>query len=287
MTKKRVFVAGATGYLGGYLVRELHAEGYEVRALIRAEHQRAELEPFAHVVLGQATDPETLAGLMDGCDAVFSSLGITRQRDGMTYEDVDYQANVNLLREAERAGVESFLYVSVLRGDEMRDVSLIAAKERFVDALEASGVRACVIRPSGFFSDMRDFLEMARGGRAYLLGDGQSKLNPIHGKDLATACIRSWRAHIPVTNVGGPNTYTHDELAEAAFNALNKKPKIWHLPTWIVPITLFFLRWFAPSATYGPAEFFLSAMTRGDMVGDACGTHTLEDFFTQSVEQST
>lgn len=268
-------------------MRELHAAGYEVRAIVRGEHQRAELEPFAHVVLGQATDPETLVGLIDGCDAVFSSLGITRQRDGLTYEDVDYQANLNLMREAEHAGASSFLYVSVLRGDEMRDVRLIAAKERFVDALVASSLRSCIIRPSGFFSDMKDFLEMARRGRAYLLGDGSSKLNPIHGQDLAIACIRAWGEGAPVAHIGGPRTYTHDELAEVAFNALNKKPKIWHLPTWIVPIVLFFLQWFASSSTYGPVEFFLSAMTRGDMVGDACGAHTLEDFFAESSHEST
>ena len=46
-----------------------------------------------------------------------------------------------------------------------------------------------IIRPNGFFSDMKDFLEMANGGRVYLFGNGQYKLNPIHGSDLAEAIL--------------------------------------------------------------------------------------------------
>ena len=45
------------------------------------------------------------------------------------------------------------------------------------------------MRPNGFFSDMKDFLEMAKKGRVYLFGDGQFKLNPIDGKDLAVVCV--------------------------------------------------------------------------------------------------
>ena len=45
----------------------------------------------------KATHPESLAGVMDGVDVTVSALGITRQVDGLTYYDVDHQANVNLL----------------------------------------------------------------------------------------------------------------------------------------------------------------------------------------------
>ena len=153
---KRVLVAGATGYLGSELVKSLHGRGVRVRALVRKEQQKAALEAWVDEFgVAQATKPETLEGIAEGVDAVFSSLGITRQKDGLSYEDVDYQANLTLLREAENSGVESFLYVSVLRGEELRGkVRLVEAKERFVDALKASPIQHCIIRPTGFFSDM-------------------------------------------------------------------------------------------------------------------------------------
>ena len=99
---RRIFVAGATGYLGRFVVREALARGHAVRALTRdgarlppelAEIPRAEGAAF-EVEEGEATRPETLRGLTRDCDVLFSSIGITRQRDkGVKYADVDYGAN--------------------------------------------------------------------------------------------------------------------------------------------------------------------------------------------------
>lgn len=59
----------------------------------------------------EVTNPASLTGIADGIDTVFSTIGITRQRDGVGYEEVDYGGNLALLREAERAGVKQFVYV--------------------------------------------------------------------------------------------------------------------------------------------------------------------------------
>ena len=49
-----------------------------------------------------------LKGCRSGIDTVISTLGITRQKDGLTYLDVDYQANLNLLNEACESGSSTF-----------------------------------------------------------------------------------------------------------------------------------------------------------------------------------
>jgi len=86
----RVFVAGATGYLGRFVVRELRNQGYFVRALVRDLKRLARMSDFAdEIYLGEVTRPETLRGICDGMGAVISSLGISRQKDGLTHEDVD------------------------------------------------------------------------------------------------------------------------------------------------------------------------------------------------------
>jgi uncharacterized protein YbjT (DUF2867 family) len=86
--------------------------------------------------------------------------------------DVDYQANMNLLQDARKSGVNKFIYVSVLNGANLRHLKICDAKERFVEGLKASGMDYGIIRPNGIFSDMADFLEMARKGRIYLFGKG-------------------------------------------------------------------------------------------------------------------
>lgn len=184
----RVLVAGATGYLGRLLVARLKQDGYWVRALVRRPEQAETLSGVDDVFVGEVTDASTLGGVTDGVDTVFSSIGITRQRDGVGYAQVDYGGNLSLLREAEKSGVVRFLYVSVLHGQELRGhVRLAAAKERFVDQLRQSSLDAVVVRPPAYFSDMTAFLTMAAKGRVYLVGSGQQRMNPISGRDLAGA----------------------------------------------------------------------------------------------------
>ena len=114
------------------------------------------------------TKPATLEGIARDVDVVISAIGITRQKDGLRYQDVDYQGNLNLLKEAIRSGAKKFVYVSVLHADQMSDLQIIQAKERFVGELRNWGLDYAVIRPNGYFTDMLAFLNMAKGGQVFL-----------------------------------------------------------------------------------------------------------------------
>ena len=114
MKAKKVLVGGATGYLGRYLIKELKRQGYWVRALARNPQKLDKTGPFLEpavkdqtdeVFVGEVTKPETLLGLCDGIDIMFSSIGITRQRDKVSFMEVDYQGNKNLLELAQKAAV--------------------------------------------------------------------------------------------------------------------------------------------------------------------------------------
>jgi len=192
--------------------------------------------------------------------------------------DVDYQANINLLKEAEKSGVKKFIYVSVLNGESLRHLKICDAKERFVEELKASGLDYCIIRPNGFFSDMSDFLEMAKKGRIYLFGKGVLKTNPIHGKDLASVCVDAIKAGDKEVLVGGPETLTHQEIARSAFDVLGSEPKITNIPEWMRASVLKLLKMFTGSKTYGPIEFFMTVMAI-DMIAPEYGKHRLKEHF--------
>ena len=275
-----VFVAGASGYLGRYMCAEYQRRGWYVTALVR-DAGRARTLAADQVIEAEATRPDTLAGVMTGADLVISCLGLTRQADGLDYRDVDYRANVNLLREAERAGVKRFAYIHVIRAGELGHVPMVAAKSAFVADLQASPLASTVIAPTGYFSDMDDFLDMARAGRVWLFGDGQKRINPIHGQDLASATADAVEAGLPWCDVGGPDIFTHLGLAELAFDALGKPRRIVHLPDALRRLALWVLPRFAPRRIHGPACFFLSAIAH-DMVGQPTGTHHLADHFKAS-----
>ncbi|WP_211697192.1 SDR family oxidoreductase [Mycobacterium spongiae] len=272
-------LAGGTGYLGSHIAHELARRGHWCRLICRdpaVARQRA--IPANEVVQAQVTDPATLAGVCEGADAVISSVGITRQRDGLAYRDVDYRANRNLLDAARNAGLRSFVYVSVLDGDRLRFLRGCDAKEQFVDDLARSPISGCVVRPTGFYSDMTAFLTMARRGRVWLFGDGQARINPIHGSDLAEVCVDALNRPGDVIAVGGPDVLTYNEIAALAFAALDSQPVVTHLPDIIRRAAPWVLRRTTPQTIYGPVEFLLTVLGR-DMVAPRHGNCHLADHY--------
>lgn len=272
-----VFIAGSTGYLGRFLCAAYRARGCHVTALVRDKRRAGNLDADV-LIEAEATRPETLAGVLDGVDLVISALGITRQADGQSYQDVDFGANLNLLREAERAGVGRFAYVHVLGAAAMRHVPLVAAKAEFVAALQASRIASTVIAPSAYFSDMAEFLSMAQAGRVWLFGTGSGRINPIHGADLAAAVAGATGAGQSWLDIGGPETFTQVEVAQLAFDVLDRPAKITLLPDILRKLALAVLPLVTPRRIHGPAQFFLTAMGL-DMVGEAHGTHRLAEHF--------
>ncbi len=275
---KRVLVAGATGYLGGFVVREFKARGHFVRALARSPEKLAPLQDsIDEIVQAEVTRPETLEHVCDGIDVVFSSVGITKQKDGLTFRDVDYQGNKNLLEAAQRAGVETFIYVSVFNGPNLPDLAIVKAHEDFVDVLKASGLNYAVLRPTGYFSDMEQFLEMARKGRVYLIGRGDNSVNPIHGADLAVCCVDALERDRQEIDVGGPEILTYREIAELAFQSLGKPARLTAIPVWVMKSVNAVVKIFNKHQGELLA-FFTTAMT-SDVAAPTTGTHRLSDHF--------
>ncbi|GGF73890.1 SDR family oxidoreductase [Wenyingzhuangia marina] len=282
MKPTNVLVAGATGYLGKFITQELIEKGYETKIIVRNKEKIKMNAPNLNILEAQVTKPETLKDICKNIDVVISTVGITRQKDGLTYMDVDYQANVNLIDEAKKHGVKKFIYISVLNGEKLRHLKICEAKEKLVDYLKQSGLEYCIIRPNGFFSDMGDFLKMAKSGKVYLFGNGKLKLNPIHGKDLAKEIVGTINQEKKEINIGGPDLLSQNEIAELALKAYGKPKKIVHLPDWIRKFVLWSMRTFTSSKTYGPIEFFMTTMVM-DMKSPLFGQEHLKDFFIKEV----
>ena len=281
---QRVLIAGATGYLGGFVAREFKDRGHFVRALVRSSRKVGALwDSTDEIVRGEITRPETLEHVCDGIDAVFSSVGITRQKDGLTFRDVDYQGNKNLLDEALRAGVRKFVYVSAVNGPSLRHLDIVAAHEDFVDELKASGIEYAVLRPTGYFSDMGEIFAMAKKGRVWLIGDGTNRVNPIHGADLARACAGAIEGRETEIDVGGPETVTWNEAAELAFEVLGRPARISHVPGWLMWAVVRLVRVF--NRHQGELLAFFTTMATTDVVAPAVGVHTLESHFRELNEQ--
>jgi uncharacterized protein YbjT (DUF2867 family) len=285
MKHSNILIAGATGYLGNYLLKVLIEKKNNVVAIARNPKKITyNNEDYLEIKQAEITKPKTLLDICKGIETVISTVGITRQKDGLTYLDVDYKANMNLLKEAKKAGVKHFVYVSAINGNKYRHLKIFEAKEKFVDALKSSGINYTIVRPNGFFSDMKDFLQMAKSGRVYLFGSGNQKFNPIHGEDLARFIIDNIGDDNKELIIGGPDVLSLNDISKLALNAFNKPIKIIHLPDWMRKLTIWSLRTFTNVKTYGPIEFFLTLMA-ADNIAPTYGKHHLKDFYLEEVKK--
>lgn len=283
---KNILLAGATGYLGKYIAKELKSRGYTITLLVRNQEKLKLNHIIADQIFeGDMSDENFYHGVMHNIDVVISTIGITRQKDANTYMSVDYGVNHLLLQEALRENVQKFIYTSVLHGEELQHLKICEAKERFVKELQSSNIDSLIVRPTGFFSDMEEFLKMAINGRIFLLGNGTKKVNPIDGEDLAGLIINAMKLNLDVLEIGGPNILTHKEIAELAFSSIGKAPSIFYIPLWIQTPFLFFLRLLSTEKTYGPIEFFLNVMNL-DMTSNIFGSKTLTEHFDNFIQKN-
>lgn len=288
---ERVLVAGATGYLGRFVVKALKQKGYYVKVLVRSQNQLNQEGDFSspaiydfvdEVVIGDVTRSETIQDVCSDVEFVFSSVGITKQKDNLTFMDVDFKGNLNLLREAERSKVQRFMYINV-HGAEQCPSTLIKAKQRFTNELKHSSIHHIIINPTGYYSDMTEFLTMARKGRVFLFGKGLNKMNPIHGADLANVCVSAFAKENSTIEVGGPDVYTYHEMAELALKVVSQKEKVTTIPEWLVKISLPLLR-IINKKQYNLFLFFFYMMTH-DVVAESHGKVDLKSYFESVNEQ--
>lgn len=110
-----VALTGATGFIGSYTARALHAAGHTVRALARATSRRDHVnDVVAEWREGDAADPQAIAGLVAGVEAVIHNAvdWAALERSPLSHFEANVLGSLRLLEAARQAGVEQFLFVS-------------------------------------------------------------------------------------------------------------------------------------------------------------------------------
>ncbi len=204
-------ITGATGFIGGYLVRQLLAQGARLRVLARRpERLSPELRERVEVVPGDVRDRRALAALTEGAHTVLHLAACVRawSRDPAEFRQVNVEAVEALLEAARRAGVGRIVHVStVLAGPPYRAAPLDGAYRRLtpyeatkregeerVDAYAAAGDEAVIVQPTRVYGPgpLDDANAATRVVALYLAGrfrlrlrDGDVLANYVHAADVA------------------------------------------------------------------------------------------------------
>lgn len=110
-----IALTGASGFVGSYTARALHAAGHQVRTLVRTTSRRDHIAPYvADFYVGEQSDPQTQAGLVAGVDAVIHNSADWQALEQSPIRNFERNvlASLRLLESARQAGVGQFLFVS-------------------------------------------------------------------------------------------------------------------------------------------------------------------------------
>ena len=159
----RVAIIGGTGFVGGYLIDALLADGNDVVALVRpGSEDKLRGGGKVGAVAGELSSRESLAELVQGCDAVIYNVGLLREfpRRGITFENAQYQGVVDTVAAMQDAGVSRLLLMSAI-GVKDPGTPYQSTKFRAEQHALASGLDVTVLRPSVIFGDPRGTMEFA------------------------------------------------------------------------------------------------------------------------------
>jgi uncharacterized protein YbjT (DUF2867 family) len=149
-----LLVVGATGTLGRQVVRRAVDEGHHVRCIVRSPRKAAFLKEWgAEIVQGDLTSPETLKPALEGVTAVIDA-ATSRPTDSLRIKQVDWDGKVSLIQAAVAAGVERFVFFSILDAQNFPQVPLMEIKRCTELFLAESGLKYTILKPCGFMQGL-------------------------------------------------------------------------------------------------------------------------------------
>jgi uncharacterized protein YbjT (DUF2867 family) len=174
-----IVVFGATGNVGGAVVRELAAADVEVRALVRdPQRARASLPRGVEAVAGDLGDADTLRPVLAGAEAVFLLSG---------YRGID-----SLAAEMPVAGVERVVLLSssaAPSGDRSNAVARYHIMSE--QAVRDSGAAWTFLRPNSFMTNTFDWISQLREGDVVRAPFADAAISTIDPADVAAVAARA------------------------------------------------------------------------------------------------
>lgn len=192
----RILVTGGTGVVGKSTVTALIQRGHVVNLLSR--HARRDAERWSqgvHPFAGSVADVAAIGRAIAGCDAVLHLTAIVDESGNNTFERINVEGTRNVVREAERAQVKRFVYVSSLGADHGNS-AYHQSKRKAEAIVRTFNGEWLVVRPGNVFGPGDEqislLLRMIRTLPTLpVIGDGDQRFQPIWHEDLAELLSRA------------------------------------------------------------------------------------------------
>ena len=236
----KVFLTGATGFVGSHILARLLANGSAIRALVR-QHGTLPIPTGSAKVeeVEGEINSENMAERIAGCDAVINLIGIIYQRGAATFEKVHHLGTRNLVQAALQSGVKRVVQMSALGARPANATAYHTTKFAAEEEVRNSGIPFVVLRPSlivgpgsAFIQQMVEVMRAAPFVRP-VPGTGKYRFRPVHVDDVAECFAQSLTNPQSIgktIDLVGSEELSLDEIGDAIAECLQIRKTVVHMP---------------------------------------------------------
>ncbi|MGA2572228.1 MAG: hopanoid-associated sugar epimerase [Terracidiphilus sp.] len=218
----KIFVTGATGFVGHHVAKALAAEGADLRLLVRKSSNLSNLEGIpGDTFTGDLSDPETLRPVLEGIDAVVHVAADYRLwiPDPASMIRANVGGTRELLRLAREAGVPRFVYTSSVATMHFRTDGIVINEDTPVSLADMVGH----YKRSKFLAE-QEAIKAAQGGQQVIILSPTTPIGPNDRKPTPTGRIfvDFLKSRFPAYMDTGLNLVDVSEVGRAHALALTK-----------------------------------------------------------------
>jgi uncharacterized protein YbjT (DUF2867 family) len=256
-----LLLTGATGLVGSALLRRLLADGAHVRCLVRDPRRLGTQRVRVQIALGDLTDPPSFRNALRGVHTVVHLAASIRDQPRGSIEELNGIATWRMVEAAQRAGVQRFVFFSVLGASTHHRARFFRAKALAEQAVRESEMRTTVFAPSIVYAPGDPWLTLLE--RLALLpvvpvsGRGRALYQPIWAEDVAECVMAALREGSDGSaengrpdesraeegssegspgrlELAGPETLSYNDVVRLVLRSLNRRRPLLHVPTSMV-----------------------------------------------------
>ncbi|HEX8523858.1 MAG TPA: complex I NDUFA9 subunit family protein [Tepidisphaeraceae bacterium] len=240
----RIFVTGASGFVGTAVVEELLSRGYDVSALSNRRKLSVQ-DPRLRTTQGDLFNPRALDEGLRDCDAVIHLVGIIMEKPsaGVTFSRIHFEGTQQIVDATKRAGIRRYVHMSALGTRPSAVSDYHKTKWRAEEYVRQSGLDWTVIRPSMIHGPRGEFIQMeAQWARhrapapiffmpfmPYFGGKRAGRLQPVYVGDVARAFVDAVEKPATIGEIyllGGPEVVTWPQLHQTISKAVVGKKRM-------------------------------------------------------------
>lgn len=249
--KEKVFVFGATGFVGSLVLPVLQTHEFDLAILLRSEKEKDFYEKQSIKTFpGDITNPQQIAAALQSFQptVVVHLVGIIEEKKPyVTFQKIHVEGTRNIVEAAKTAKVSKIIYVSALGSDLHAPTMYFQTKAQAESIVTNAGIPSTIFRPSIIFGEKAGFTNQLLKSFQYLpfipvIDDGHFPFMPVAGKvvgECVAQAVTKDATNDKTYDVYGPETLSIKEVTKRLKIAAQKKVPLVHIPLFLIKLVAF------------------------------------------------